>query len=304
VAWQSWSNGQPVESVSAEPTVQDCLVVVVSFNGLNWLQRCVASVESQIVPKHLRLRLCIVDNASEDGSREWLQSLPGRKDLNLIINQTNEGFATACNRAARSQNHDLLVLLNPDCLLSEQGIAMLAGWMASESRAGLLAPRVDNLDGSEQRGSRRRLPTPGRAMITALGLQRLGLQGVNLKPVSSSESMIEAEAVSGAVMMIRSECWTQINGMDEHYFLHCEDLDLFIRIRQAGWKVFYCPQLRVAHAKGVSQQWCSQASAAHKYQSMLRFFEQHLSARCGPLTRWIWPRFLALRYWLQQRLGR
>lgn len=304
MAWLSWSNGPPDEPVNSGSDVQHCLIVVVSFNGLDWLKQCLASIDAQRVQEHLSLHVCVVDNASEDGSRQWLSSLSGQDHLTLVFNQTNVGFAAACNQAAESRPHDLLLLLNPDCVLPERGVAELAALMADEPRAGLIAPRVDNLDGREQRGSRRRLPTPGRALITALGLERLGLSGVNLKPVASADAMVEAEAVSGAVMLIRSECWSRIGGMDEGYFLHCEDLDLFVRIRQAGWLIFYCPMVRVMHAKGISQQSCQRVSQRHKYQSMQRFFDQHLGARCNPLMRWIWPRFLALRHGMSRRLGR
>ncbi len=272
------------------------LIAIVNYNCGDWLQRCLDSVTAQQPPGDNSLQICIVDNASSDESLDYLKTIDGtRDDLHVLFNDTNTGFAAACNLAAASMAFDYLLILNPDCELPAHAIASVIRIMAEKSQTGIAGVRVNDHSGQEQRASRRLLPTPGRSLITALGLEKLGFSGINSAPVIEQQHE-NVEAISGAFMMIRQACWDQLGGMDDAYFLHCEDLDLFVRARSAGWDILYCPQVQIEHAKGVSQRQCRLDSERHKRDSMLRYYRQHMRAMANPLLRWLWPLLLRLRY--------
>lgn len=279
------------------------LVVIVNYNTGEWLSRCLSALDRQTLPDSISQSISVVDNHSSDESLHYLKSLTDDSRIKITFNQHNIGFAAACNQVATAESFDYILLLNPDCEVNPDSIEQVIDSLENYPQAGIAGVRVNDLDGQEQRASRRRLPTPVRSMITMLGLERLGLKGVNIrsKPVSTVQ---QVEAVSGAFLMIRSACWQQLSGMDSAYFLHCEDLDLFTRALNSGWQILYCPAISVVHAKGVSQRSARLVSERHKRDSMLRYYDQHLAASSLWLTRTLWPLLLRLRYRLQSLLWR
>jgi GT2 family glycosyltransferase len=241
--------------------VDRCDVVIVNFNAGGFLKDAVESVlRSRSVP-----HTYVVDNASTDGSLDFLPQ--GHDDrLTIIHNTANLGFAAASNLglmgAAASEN---ILLLNPDCCVTEGAVDRLITVLRSANRIGMVGPLLLNTDGSEQAGGRRKLPklslVLSRATRTA-GLHRL----LPLRPPDFllhkdplPEGPVEVEAISGACMMVRGEMITDIGPLDEGYFLHCEDLDWCTRAWQRDWKVLFVPGARVFHHKRREQP----KSAAH-----------------------------------------
>lgn len=264
-------------------------VAIVNYNAGSWLRRCVDS----IIDGESAARIIVVDNDSTDGSLQSLDDLhqPGR--IELIENPTNRGFGAAVNQALTGTSADYLLVLNPDCDLQPDALSQLVVALDDRLQAGIAGPLVCDLDGTEQRACRRRTPTPRRSLITMLGLQRLGLAGVNITGPLPQEAT-EVDAVSGAAILIKRQCWEQLGGFDVQYFLHCEDLDLFLRAQHAGWKVLFVPKARVTHAKGVSQRSDPVQAEHYKHQSMLRYYRKFFADSTGAPLRWLWPGLIKL----------
>ncbi len=280
-------------------------VAIVNFNSGPWLGRCLDALFDSDVD----ISITVVDNASTDDSLALAQ-LTQRRHLSCIRNQTNLGFGTAVNQALARATGQTKLIINPDCELQPNALARLADALAVDPQVGIVAPLVVGEDGLEQRASRRRTPTPLRSLVTALGLERLGFTGVNIAD-SLPEGPVEAEAVSGAALLIRGACWVDLGGYDPAYFLHVEDLDLFRRARLAGWKILFVPDAVARHVKGVSHGSAVVVSERHKLQGMLRYYRKFDSATTPVLLRWLWPlaarlRFVLLLPWwtLKQRRAR
>jgi len=96
--------------------------------------------------------------------------------------------------------------------------------------------------------------------------------GVEMPQADGVASVEAVDAVSGALMLLPRTVFERIGGFDEGYFLHCEDLDLCRRARDAGWRAVCARELRVVHAKGGSSRHRPVFVAWHKHRSMWRWF--------------------------------
>jgi GT2 family glycosyltransferase len=276
-------------------------VVIVNYNAGDALTRCVESVLSQ----GRGMRVVIIDNASTDGSARSVNELFGRLDnVNVGFNEENLGFSRAVNQAAnglRDSPYPNLLLLNPDCELFPGALRTLADALENHPTAAMAGPSVVDRHGAPMRATFRRFPDPWRSFLTFSGLWRLGRRFSAFEGVEPMRDLplevTEAEALSGACMLVRKDAFFQLGGMDEAYGLHCEDLDLMYRMEQAGMQRLFVPGARVYHLQGLSSG--SRPAWVHwqKHRGMQRFFNQHQADRYILPLRWlvtagIWSRFL------------
>ena len=268
--------------MSSQP---DISAIIVNFNSGEWLGRAVQALLASSTP----VQLLVVDNDSQDGSLSGIEKPLAAGRLRLIRNAGNRGYASACNQILEHADADYYLLLNPDCEVHIDAIGTLRQSLLDHPEAAIVGALILNFDGSEQRACRRREPTPARSLITMLGLEAwFPGYGVNVRDAMPRTSVI-VDAVSGALLLVRGSVFRQIGGFDEHYFLHCEDLDLFQRTRKAGWVVLFEPGARAYHAKGVSQKSAALASERHKHAGMVRYYRKHLAADSMSPLRWAWP---------------
>lgn len=247
-----------------------CDVVVVNYNGGDFLQRCAESVYRS----DIAVSLVVVDNASVDDSLSMIEALkPGKHHCEIIRNTENLGFAKAVNLGARAGNADYVLLLNPDCEIHPHTIRNLLAEAEQYDDLGIMGALVFNEDGTEQRGCRRLEPTFTRSMVTALRLGKY-FKSVNLQYDPLPDAAISLDAVSGSAMLIRREVFEQLGGMDEGYFLHVEDLDICRRVREFGKKVYFTPMVSLFHHHGASSHAVPYQTEWHKHQGMLRYQEK------------------------------
>jgi len=251
-----------------------CSIIIVNYNTGDVLNQVVTQIiNSQIVEE-----VIVVDNCSIDNSMQLLQS----HDKLLTFNRKkNHGFASSCNFGAKFSNSDYLLFLNPDCFIQEKALIQLLKDLNISKTAGIIGCMVTNPDGSEQRASRRRLPTLMRAIKTFSGIEVLAkychcFTGVNLNHQSLKNHTYEVEAVSGALILIKKQVFYEINTFDEDYRLHFEDLDLFKRCLNNGNTILLNPQVKAIHHQGLSSK--SNPSVAElKKDGMNRYFYKHCS---------------------------
>lgn len=274
-----------------------CEVVIVNFNAGGFLKDAVGSVLRCGAVAHVY----VVDNLSTDESLSLLP-YPQSDRLTIIRNSANLGFATGSNIGFARAVSENLLLLNPDCQVMEGAIDRLLTVLRSTDRVGMVGPFLVNIDGSEQAGGRRKLPTPGRVLgQTTKRLQWLlpfRFSSFLLHHEPLPDQPIEVEAISGACMMVRREMITDIGPLDEEYFLHCEDLDWCMRARRQGWKVLFVSDAKVVHQKGVSSRSRPLRVEYHKHKGMVRFYNKLLGERprwlMALVTAGVWTRYGAI----------
>ncbi len=292
-------------------------VIVVSYRCAETLPECVG----RALASRCAVEVLVVDNAPGDGSlsalREALGALEARQSAvghwRVIEQPGNPGFAKACNVAAGQAQGSWLLLLNPDCYLPPNTLEQLHAEAGQLAGLGLLGVLLEDARGRVEAASLRRDPVPLRAVTSALGGARLARAlgrpdwQLTLTP-PRVPGLIEVDAISGALMLIRADRYQALGGLDEGYFLHCEDLDLCRRARAAGWRNYADTRLRVPHWKGTSSASQPLRVAWHKHRGMLRYYHRfdrpqtalplHLLLLAGA-----WTRILLQSPWLALRQG-
>lgn len=279
-------------------------IIIVNYNAGALLQECVKSVLSNDT------EVIVVDNNSYDDSIELLIArFPHpQHPVNLIVNESNVGFAAACNIGARTAAGKYLLFLNPDCRLDPGALKTMLAVLENNHEVGMLGGLLVDPDGTEQGGGRRAVPTPWRSFVRAFGLARFAKRwptlffDFHLHKQPLPEHPIEVEAISGACMLIRAESLAEVGPWDEGYFLHCEDLDWCMRFRRAGWKILFVPNARIVHHQGT----CSRSRPFfvewHKHKGMIRFYrkffrEDYPGILMLLVSFGVWMRFFAVAFY-------
>jgi GT2 family glycosyltransferase len=285
-------------------------VVIVNYNAGSLLAECIGSALPQVD------EILVVDNASRDASMEQCARLyAANSRLQLIFNSANLGFAAACNIGFLQAKGDYILFLNPDCHLDAAAVPALLAALQAAPSVGMVGGLLMNLDGSEQGGGRRAVPTPWRSFVRAFGLNRFEKRWPKLffdfhlhkQPLPSEP--IDVEAISGACMLVKRQAVDAVGLWDEDYFLHCEDLDWCMRFRQKGWNILFVPSAHILHALGVSSRGRPIFVEWHKHKGMMRFYRkffrhQYPGVLMGLVAVGVWLRFTLMAvYYLVKRAG-
>jgi GT2 family glycosyltransferase len=280
-------------------------VIVVNHNAGTLLRDCVCSALEQAA------QIIVVDNDSTDGSMELLAArFAGEQRLTTQFVGKNLGFAAGCNLGMDHAIHSHLLFLNPDCVLGQGALRRMVAALDSDPAVGMVGGLLVNLDGSEQGGGRRAVPTPWRSFVRAFGLNRLSNRWPKLffdfylhtQPLPTSP--IEVEAISGALMLVSRAAVQDVGRWDEAYFLHCEDLDWCMRFRQRKWKILFVPDAPVVHHLGHSSRVRPYFVEWHKHKGMVHFYRKFFQNQYPGALMWlvdagVWFRFglVSIHHW-------
>lgn len=247
-------------------------VLIVNYFSATMLLECAKSLKGI----H---ELVVVDNSADPGERQTLETLRQTQKVKLIFNSQNLGFAKAVNQAAAEAEGDLLLILNPDTYLFDTTLPLLKAELAKD-KVGAVGPFIQFPDGREQGGARRLAPSPGRAIAKLLGLTRLGIsRDYDLSKTELPKAPQPVEALSGACMLLSKDLYEELGGMDEAYIMHCEDLDLCMRIKLKGLELVFVPDAKVVHVKGHSSNRQPLWVAWHLHKGMLLYYRKYFRAR-------------------------
>ena len=165
--------------------------------------------------------------------------------VSLVRNGRNNGFAKAANRGGRLSRGEWVLLLNPDVTVPEGFLDRVLDaaqrWPAVDPRAGVIGFQLRHRDGSRQASAG---PFPTLARTVAGLLVPRSRRRCQHRSLTGRQSVAW---VTGGCLLVRRDCYEQLGGMDEKFFLYYEDVDLCRRARDAGWSVWYDPALRVTH---------------------------------------------------------
>jgi len=260
-----------------EHTEQPILVsiVIVNYRVPTYLYQALCSLRH--ADYYDQCEVIIVDNASEDNSREMIT--PDFPEVQWIQLKSNVGFGKGCNVGARHARGKYLLLLNPDTVVSKNTLRESVQLLENRPEIGLMGPKILNPDGSLQESCRRGFPTPAVAFFRFSGLTRLFPKSklfgrYNLTYMDPSEPA-EVDAVSGSYMFLHLELFRQLGGFDQRFFMYGEDLDLCARVKEQGLKVWYLPRTQIVHFKGKSSPKRPLRTRGAFYQAMMLFSKKY-----------------------------
>jgi N-acetylglucosaminyl-diphospho-decaprenol L-rhamnosyltransferase len=261
----------------------DLAVVIVNYNAGQFLGRCLSSVTAAAGDG--AVEVVVVDNASRDGSAA--AAVGARPEVRLIENPHNRGFAAAANQGIAATEAPFVFLLNPDAEISAGTLPALVKVAREHPRAGAIGCLVRNPDGTIQ-PSARRVPRLFEALMHAfLGPFVPWNRWTRSYTMAAWDrtSEREVEWISGSAMLLRREALHEVGAFDEGYFMYVEDVDLCTRLRAAGWKVLFSPEVEVVHEIGVSARGQSRRMAFAHSASINRYFEKHRAGGAGALLK-------------------
>jgi hypothetical protein len=240
-------------------------VIIVSWNTRDQLCDCLDSIFCG--RPDFELDVIVVDNASDDGSREMVRREFPR--VRLIENKENAGFAAACNRGADSAAGRFLLFLNPDTLVQPGTLAGALAFMEGHPEAGIMGCRTLNPDGSLQ-ASAFAFPTPLRAFAVVTGLNRF----LKLSSFTDHSVLSTPDYVQGSFLMIGKKLFDDCGRFDDRFFLYAEEVDLCLRVRAAGFKTYYFPGVAITHRGGGSSR-DSLAALGHHVRSLMLLYRKY-----------------------------
>jgi GT2 family glycosyltransferase len=256
----------------------DLSIIIVNYNVKEFLQNLIHSIHK--AAQNLTYEIIIIDNASSDGSVEFIsEKFP---EIKLIPNDVNLGFGKANNQGLKIAKGNYILLINPDSLVSEDTFSKLISFFENHPGVGLASCKILNPDGTLQLACRRSYPGPWTSFCKVTGLSTLFPKSklfarYNLTYMDENQSY-EVDAISGSFMMMKKEVYEKVGGFDEDYFMYGEDLDLCYRIQKSGYKVFYFHESQVIHYKGESTKRSNIDETALFYNAMNIFVKKHLSS--------------------------
>jgi N-acetylglucosaminyl-diphospho-decaprenol L-rhamnosyltransferase len=251
-------------------------VVIVAYRCRELLRACLESLAAH--PPTCPLYVCVVDNASADGTKEMvLHDFP---HVDLIAWETNRGFAAGTNAGIRQGSSPYVLALNPDTRMRPQTLDRLLEIMEVQPEVGIAGCRLELEDGTFDHASRRSFPTPLGALAHFTGIGRHVKSGPLAQYRATQVDNGPVDAVNGAFMLMRRSALEEVGLYDEGYWMYMEDLDLCYRFAQAGWTTWYEPGVKTLHVKGAT--WPRARSVrltiAFHY-GMYRFYRKHYAGR-------------------------
>lgn len=256
---------QPQELVS---------IVILTFNKLELTKQCINRIRENTAD----YEIVIVDNASEDGTREWLQELEASSnDVVVVLNDVNEGFAAGCNRGFRTANNELVCLLNNDT-------EPLRGWLD--------AMRDAHVDGVGAVGAKLLYPD-GTIQHAGVHFVQRDQPFLHMSPthrflgasadLPAANVLEPVPGVTAACFLTSKSVWKDVGGIDEGYIIaNFEDVDFNLRIRDSGLAVIYQPFAVVIHHEHGS--WDARSDAkmrsyfVHNYHRLISTWNERLLA--------------------------
>ena len=220
----------------------DIAVVILSWNGIEWIKTFLPT----IIDKSSNANIYVADNASTDGTVEYIKE--NFTNVNVIQNYSNDGYAKGYNDALKNLNEKYFVLINSDIEVTDNWLNPIIDLMEDNIDIAACQPKIldyNNRNKFEYAGA-------SGGYIDTLGYPYC--RGRIFSDIEEDNNQYddikEVFWASGACLFVRSELFQEVNGFDNDFFAHQEEIDLCWRLKNSGYKVMVNPQSVVYHVGG------------------------------------------------------
>jgi hypothetical protein len=255
-------------------TSVDISVVIVAWNAKHYVELCLESLAK--APPRRSMEVLVVDNASEDGTSEMIETqFPWVK---LTKSSENLGFSKGNNVAIRKCQGKYIALVNPDVIVFPGCLDALADFLDENPKVGNVGPRVFNPDMSMQ-STCRRFPTLWNNFCSATGLS----SRFKNSRFFAGEHMfyfphdrtLAVDVIVGCFSMIRRETFDEVGLLDEGLWMYGDDVDWCRRAWNAGWQVMFYPGGQSIHDRGKTTAPYPVRFAVAQQRSVLHYWKKH-----------------------------
>lgn len=231
----------------------DVSVVVVTYNGPEWVEKCLRALLVD-APPQVSTEVVVVDSGSGPETRAVLARWADR--ATVLLQDENVGFARGCNIGVAASSGRRVLLLNPDAVVREGTVDALVRTLDAHPEVGLLGGRTVRPDGVLDPSSAWGAPSLWSWTCFATGLSAVFKHSRLFDPESlgrwQRDTFSPVDVVTGCLLMCERSTWEALGGLDTDYFMYGEDADLSMRARELGFRPAITPDATVVHAVGVS----------------------------------------------------
>lgn len=236
-------------------------IVILNWNGKDYLRQCITSGLEQT---HHPIELFVIDNASSDGSVEWLQQ--NFPSLSVIRNKKNLGFAAAINQGIRLSRGDYVMPLNFDVIMTKTFVEELVKVAERDTRTGSVSGKLLRFASPEE--NRSYIDSAGHIIYRNRLVVNRGESEIDFGQYDQEEEVFGA---CGAAPLYCREMLEDIKiggeYYDENFFAFWEDIDLDWRARLRNWESLYTPRAVAYHQRGGPSLRRSSAVELHNYKN-------------------------------------
>ncbi len=238
-------------SADPAPAQPELSIIIISFNTRDLTRQCLEAITAEAGA--FRTEILVVENASRDGSADMIRTeFPG---VRLLVSAVNLGFGNANNLALAHASGRLLVLLNSDAFLQPGALALAVRHMEAHPDCGLGGGLLVGRDGAPQPSARCFHSLWGDfTVLTGLAAKypSTRLCGHFDRTWADRAQPSKVDWVPGAFCIVRPEALRKTGVFDPKFFLYYEEVDLCLRLKQAGYTVWYWPDVVITHIGGES----------------------------------------------------
>jgi len=265
-------------------------IIIISYNSREVLLKCLDSIDQSILDNKY-IELIIVDNNSLDGSKEAIKNYLFKNKYikkEFIFNDKNMGFGAANNKGIRQARGEYLLLLNSDVILENNTLKKQIQFMNEQEQYAVSTCKLLLNNGKMDPACHRGFPTPWASLSYFTKLEKLfpktKLFGQYHQGWKNVDTQHAVEAISGAFLMSRKEVFKKVGLFDEGFFMYGEDLDLCLRIKNAGFRIGFNSENIALHLKGQSgrkkehtndQTIITRKIDYHFWHAMRLFYQKH-----------------------------
>ena len=201
----------------------DLSIVIPSYDTAPMTLRCCRAVLASVPDSS---EVIVVDDGSSDGTAEMLAAeVP---DVQVVHLEANRGFAVAANRGVSAARGRIILLLNSDAVVEPGALQALLAAFDRDPLLGVAGARLLHEDGTPQ-WSGGRTPT----LVWMIGV--VSGAGHLARFFRRRAAQLKVDWVSGAAMAFRAEVWREAGPLNERFLFYCQDIELCLRARSAGW---------------------------------------------------------------------
>jgi GT2 family glycosyltransferase len=270
----------------------DLSIIILNYNTKELTLTCLKSIVDQYKEdlEKDKFEIILVDNGSTDKSPEAFNKLK-INNLKIIESSENLGFSRGCNLGAKNSKGNLLLFLNSDTQIRDQGFKNMVEYLSKNDDVGILGGKLKNEDGTSQ-------PSTGKfynlkyLFLMLLGFEKKGFLRESPKTIK------KVDWVSGACLMIKKKVFDKAGGFDKELFMYVEDMDLCYKALEKGFYTYFFPEIILFHKERGSSN--KTFAILNIYKGILHFYEIHKSRPSFLLAKLM----LKTKAWLLVVLGK
>lgn len=214
-------------------------IIIPVYNRLKFTQKCLESIFK--FGSKYTFEIIVVDNASSDGTKEFLDGLSEK--VMAIHNKENLGFGKACNLGAKRATGEYLLFLNNDTIVTKNWMDVLVDELDQNQDIAIAGSKLLYPDETIQHAG----------VVFAEDKTPYHIYSREIKEKHYVNKKRKFNAVTAACMLVRKDLFNEVGGFNEDFFNGYEDIDLCLKIKELGKDIIYCPESVVYHFESISE---------------------------------------------------